>query len=239
MARVVELTPLQVRGLVYESRGKRLIDGIDLWIDGPGITVLMGPNGAGKSLLLRALHGLIRPTGGSVLWGGQPPNEPVRRRQSMVFQRPVLLRRTVVANIEFALGLRGMGGKDRCLEVLQQAGLAARARQPARSLSGGEQQRLVLARALALEPEVLLLDEPTASVDPASTAVIESIVNSARTAGTKVLFVTHDVGQARRLGDDVVFLHRGRVTEHSPSSVFFTSPASIEAADYLAGRILL
>jgi tungstate transport system ATP-binding protein len=157
----------------------------------------------------------------------------------MVFQRPVLLRRSVAANIDFALSLRGGGAPGRRAEILDHVGLGEYAPRPARLLSGGEQQRLALARALALEPEVLFLDEPTASLDPASVLMIETIVREAHAAGTKIVFVTHDVGQARRLADEVVFIHRGRVREHTDAARFFDRPESQEARDYLAGRIVL
>jgi tungstate transport system ATP-binding protein len=199
----------------------------------------MGPNGAGKSLLLRLLHGLLVPTSGVVLWGGRPLDAPLRRRQAMVFQRPVLLRRSAAANVRFALRLRGREQPGRVSDLLGEVGLEAQAGQPARLLSGGEQQRLSLARALAVEPMVLFLDEPTASLDPASTAAIEAIVKRARLRGTKIIFVTHDVGQARRLADDVVFLNQGRVVEHTPARRFFDEPLGQAARDYLAGRLLL
>jgi tungstate transport system ATP-binding protein len=233
------LLPLEVRGLTYAVRGTRLIDGLDLQLAGAGISVIMGPNGAGKSLLLRLVHGLLAPTGGSVRWNGRALDPPVRRRQALVFQRPVLLRRSVLANIEFVLRLVPGAPAGRARELLRHVGLDAMAGRPARRLSGGEQQRLALARALALEPKVLLMDEPTASLDPASVVAIEALVTEARAAGTKVVFVTHDIGQARRLADDVVFLHRGRVVEHAPAARFFTQPGSPQARAYLAGQLVL
>ncbi len=233
------LLPGEVRGLVYRVGEARLIDGIDLTIGSGTLTVVMGANGAGKSLLLRLLHGMLTPTEGQVLWGGEPWNDERRKRQAMVFQRPVLLRRSVVANIRFVLKLRRDAALRRAEDILREVGLAAQADQPARLLSGGEQQRLSLARALALEPQVLFLDEPTASLDPASTAAIENIVQTAHGRGTKIIFVTHDIGQARRLADDVVFLDRGRLAEHTPAGQFFDNPASEAARDYLAGRLVL
>jgi tungstate transport system ATP-binding protein len=232
------LLPAEARGLVLEAGGKRLIDGIDLALSAGAVTVVLGANGAGKSLLLRLLHGLIEPTAGTVRWAGQPPTEAVRRRQAMVFQRPVLLRRSAAANLEFVLGLRGRGGRERCRELLRSVELEGLAGRPARLLSGGEQQRLALARALATEPEVLFLDEPTASLDPRSTATIERIVREIHERGTKIVFVTHDLGQARRLAQEVVFLHAGRVVEHAPAPDFFSHPASPQASDYLAGRLV-
>ncbi len=233
------LLPLAVEGLGYEVRGNRLLDGLDLRLADPGVTVIMGPNGAGKSLLLRLTHGLLEPTAGRVRWNGAPLDESLRRRQALVFQRPVLLRRSVRANLEFVLRLRGGKGERTASYWLDHVGLAGMAERPARRLSGGEQQRLAMARALALGPEVLLMDEPTASLDPASTATIESLVAEARRAGTKVIFVTHDIGQARRLADDVVFLHRGRLMEHTAASTFFANPVSDAARNYLAGRLVL
>jgi tungstate transport system ATP-binding protein len=215
------------------------VDGIDLRIPARSLTVVMGPNGSGKSLLLRLMHGLIDPTAGQVLWDGRPMDETIRRGQAMVFQRPVLLRRSVAANIRFVLKHRGGSSSDRMAALLDEVGLASRAREPARLLSGGEQQRLALARALALDPRVLFMDEPTASLDPASTAAIENIVKRIHDRGTKIVFVTHDLGQARRLADDVAFLNRGRLVEHAPASQFFDTPESREARDFIAGRLIL
>ena len=157
----------------------------------------------------------------------------------MVFQKSVLLRRSVAANIDFVLGLRGPVDRKRRDQILDDVDLRAHAAHPARLLSGGEQQRLALGRALALEPEVLFLDEPTASLDPASTMSIEQIVKDAHGQGTKVIFVTHDIGQAKRLADDVVFVHRGRLVEHTPTNRFFADPSSAVARAFLDGRIVL
>ncbi len=229
----------QVRNLVYRTNGSTLIKSVSLALPDRSLTVVMGPNGAGKSLMVRLMHGLLQPTEGEVLWGGQPMSDSVRKRQAMVFQRPVLLRRSVAANIDFVLGLRGRRAADRTAAILDEVGLAERAGQPARLLSGGEQQRLALARALALGPRVIFMDEPTASLDPSATAAIEAIVHRVRDRGTKILFITHDLGQARRLADDVVFLHAGRLAEHSPAATFFDQPESREARNYLSGRLVL
>lgn len=230
----------RARGLTFAVGGQALVDDVDLALAPDSLTVIMGPNGAGKSLLVRLLHGLIPPSAGEILWDGQPLSTDIRKRQAMVFQRPVLLRRSVAANIDFVLGLRGRADKARRREILDMVGLADHERQPARLLSGGEQQRLALGRALATEPQVLFLDESTASLDPASVLMIEQIVTKARAQrGVKIVFITHDLGQARRLADDVVFMHRGKLVEHTPADRFFTEPKSRAARDYVAGRIVL
>ncbi|MCB1510767.1 MAG: ATP-binding cassette domain-containing protein [Hyphomicrobiaceae bacterium] len=233
------MLPLVTSGLTLTIDNNTLIDRVDLTIDEPGITIIMGANGAGKSLLLRMLHGLVAPTAGAIHWNGQPIGDAARKRQAMVFQRPVLLRRSVAANVDFALALSGPSDATRRDELLALVGLLDRSRQPARLLSGGEQQRLALARALATSPEVLFLDEPTASLDPASVLMIEEIVTKARASGIKIIFVTHDIGQARRLADEVVFLHRGRRVEQCNAASFFDSPTSEAARAYLEGRIIL
>ncbi|MBX2853517.1 MAG: ATP-binding cassette domain-containing protein [Rhodobacteraceae bacterium] len=230
---------LAARGLCFEAGGARLIDEVDLRLDAFGATVVMGPNGAGKSLLLRLLHGLIAPCAGELLWRGKAMGEAARRRQAMVFQRPVLLRRSAADNIDFALKLHRRADRDRRDMLLQHVGLLEKARQPARLLSGGEQQRLALARALATEPELLFLDEPTASLDPASTQMIETLVLAAKRNGVKIVFVTHDLGQAKRLADKILFLPGGRVAEHAPAARFFDRPTSEAARGYLEGRIVL
>src|SRR5215467_9905644 len=236
------LLPLELRNLSLETGGRRLIERIDLKLQDRGITVILGPNGAGKSLLLRLVHGLLEPTEGAILGGNAPMDTKIRHRQAMVFQRPVLLRRTAAANITYALGLRGIPRSERAsraLRALELAGLHHHAFTPARVLSGGEQQRLCLARALSLDPEVLLLDEPTASLDPASTLAIERLLISAKHRCIKVIVVTHDVGQARRLAQDVIFLHHGRLIEHQPAPRFFEQPESDTARAFMSGGLVL
>jgi tungstate transport system ATP-binding protein len=201
---------------------------------GPGApTLLLGPNGSGKSTLLRLAMGLSAPTSGIIAWGGrQQPGA----RLAMVFQRPVMLRRTAAANVAYALPARD---DVRVTELLTQVGLAALADRPARKLSGGEQQRLALARALARDPEILLLDEPTASLDPAATKAVEDIVRAVAASGVKIVMATHDIGQARRLAGEVVFLARGRLIERADAPTFFDSPATREAAAFLRGDLVI
>jgi tungstate transport system ATP-binding protein len=233
-----QILPLQTRDLIFEVKDSRIIDGINLNLDAGSLSVIMGPNGAGKSVLLRLLHGLIEPTSGTINYAAMPMSEAVRKRQALVFQRPVLLRRSVADNINFVLRLRGAADPARRDELLQRVGLLDYAKHPARLLSVGEQQRLALARALATGPEILFLDEPTASLDPASTGMIEQIARDAHAAGTKIIFVTHDIAQARRLADNVMFLHRGRLMEVTAAGNFFANPASSAAQAYLEGRII-
>ena len=229
-------TMIEARDLTYQAGNTRLLDIPALRLSPEGTTVVMGPNGAGKSLLLRLLHGLLEPTNGQILSDDSPLDEPARQRQSMVFQKPVLLRRSVAANMDFVLKARGKP-RDQRDTLLQRVGLADHANRPARRLSGGEQQRLAIARALATDPQVLFLDEPTASLDPASTLAIESIVSETVRSGVRVVFVTHDVGQARRLADEVVFLAGGKVAEQSTATTFFAGPQSEVARAYLTGSL--
>jgi tungstate transport system ATP-binding protein len=183
---------------------------------------------------------LLRPTGGRVTWGGRFDAAPARR--AFVFQRPVMLRRSVAANIRYALAAAGVDRRVRAectADLLDRVGLAALAERPARRLSGGEQQRLALARALARDPQVLFLDEPTASLDPAATKAIEDTIRTIAASGIKVVMATHDLGEARRLAGDIVLLHRGRVAEASPVEQFFSAPRTDAARKFVAGELLI
>ncbi len=232
------ILPLRLEGLVYVAGGRRLIEGIDLTVRAGRRLVVLGPNGAGKSLLMRLCHGLIQPTEGRIAWALP---ERARGAQGMVLQRPVLLRRSVRGNLGHALALAGFSSgrrRQRSEAALARFGLEALADQPARRLSGGEQQRLALARVWALRPEVLFLDEPCAQLDPAATGRIEAMIRSFAEDGTTVVMSTHDLGQARRLAEDVAFLHRGRLVEAGPAETFFARPQSVEARTFLAGELL-
>ena len=234
------LMPLTVRGLCYAAGGKTILDDVSFEVRDAARTVVLGPNGAGKSVLLKLCHGLLRPAAGEVRWAGRTPGE-TRRRQGMVFQRPVLLRRSVAGNLLHSLAIRDVPRPDRGALVdaaLQAAGLADKARQSARTLSGGEQQRLAIARAWVLKPAVLLLDEPSANLDPEATRAIESLILGFAATGTRVIMTTHDIGQARRLADAVIFLHKGRLLEHSPGAQFFAGPADPAAARFIGGGLL-
>jgi len=231
--------PLQLRGVVWKAGGERRLDGIDLSIEAGARTIVLGPNGAGKSLLLRLCHGLLQPSAGEINWRG-PAAAEAAGHQAMVFQRPVMLRRSAAANVSYALKLRGLDGEDRrarAAAALARAGLSNLAAQPARALSIGEQQRLALARAWAIEPEILWLDEPTASLDPAATFAVEGIIEAMHRGGCKIVMTTHDLAQARRLADEIVFLHRGRLLERQPADRFFAKPATAEGAAFVAGTL--
>jgi tungstate transport system ATP-binding protein len=230
--------PIFARGVGYARGGTPILTDVDVSIERGGRTFILGPNGAGKSTLLRLLHGLAEPTQGTLTWGGATVRPA---SQAMVFQRPVMLRRSAEANIRYALELAGVRGVEqdrRVLDALAEVGLLKLAGRPARVLSGGEQQRLALARAWALDPEVLFLDEPTASLDPAATRAVEDIVREIHARGTTIVMTTHNLAQAKRLADDIVFLHGGRLAERTPADEFFRVPRSAEAATYLEGERL-
>lgn len=230
------ILPLRLEEVSYAAGGRTLIERVSLTLEAGASTIVLGANGAGKSVLMRLMHGLLAPSAGRVEWAG----EGARRRQAMVFQRPVMLRRSAIGNVLYALAAAGVspGECERLArEALGEAGLAHLAARPARVLSGGEQQRLALARAWALHPEVLFLDEPTANLDPGATREVESVIRAFDAAGTKIIMATHSLGQARRLGDEVVYLHQGRVLERAPIERFFPHPATAEAAAFVRGEL--
>jgi tungstate transport system ATP-binding protein len=239
MSGVHGILPLTLREVRFAAGGRSIIDGVSAEIAAGPATIILGANGAGKSVLMRLMHGLLRPTSGQIAWRGQG-EERVRRGQAMVFQRPVLLRRSALANILYALELARIPAAERerqAMDALREVGLADVARRPARVLSGGEQQRLALARAWALHPEVLFLDEPTANLDPGATREIENVIKAFDASGTKIVMSTHNLGQARRLGDEVLFLHQGRLAESAPVERFLRQPASAEAAAFIKGEL--
>jgi tungstate transport system ATP-binding protein len=234
--------PISGKSLIYERDRRTIIDTVDLELGSArGVTVIIGPNGAGKSVLCRLLAGLLSPNAGSVTWAGVPPDRARVQKIGFVFQRPVMLRRSALANIEYVLAAADVPARERALLArcaLEQARLSEIAGSPAHSLSGGEQQRLALVRALVTRPDIVFLDEPTSSLDPGSTAAVECLVERARDAGTRFALVTQDIGQARRLAADVIFMHRGRVLERAPAETFFSSPRTSEAVSYLQGEIV-
>ena len=233
------ILPLALENISYASNGQQIISNISLTIDAEPSTIILGANGAGKSVLMRLMHGLLTPSAGRVRWN-EPDAASLRRRQAMVFQRPVMLRRSALANVLYALAVAGVPAAEReaqALVALDEVGLRHLARRPARVLSGGEQQRLALARAWALHPEVLFLDEPTANLDPGAAREIETVIKAFDAAGTKIVMATHNLGQARRLGDEVIYLQAGRVMERAPIEQFFARPATAEAAAFMKGEL--
>jgi tungstate transport system ATP-binding protein len=233
------ILPLVLREVCFAVGGRTIIDRVSAEIGAGPSTILLGANGAGKSVLMRLMHGLLAPTSGNIAWS-EPDPERRRRNQAMVFQRPVLLRRSALANVSYALKVARVPRAERealALEALASVGLAHLAHRPARVLSGGEQQRLALARAWALHPEVLFLDEPTASLDPSATREIERVIQAFDAAGTKIIMATHNLGQVRRLGDEVLFIDEGRLVERAPVEQFFSQPAAAEAAAFVKGEV--
>jgi tungstate transport system ATP-binding protein len=232
--------PIVLEDVSVRAREVTILDHVSLALAGEAPTVLVGPNGAGKTTLLRLAMGLISPARGRVTWGGRENVAPTHR--AIVFQRPVMLRRSAAGNIRYALAAAGVPRATRDArvdELLALIGLAGLGHRPARKLSGGEQQRLALARALAKEPQVFFLDEPTASLDPASTKAIEDVVRAVAARGVKVVMSTHDLGEAKRLGGEVVLMHRGRIIERAPSDAFFAAPSTEEGRRFIGGELLI
>ena len=232
--------PIVFEDVSIDAGNVTLLDRISLTFSLGAPTVLIGPNGSGKTTLLRAAMGLISQSRGRITWGGRERAPPTRR--AIVFQRPVMLRRSVAGNVRYALNAANLApaqDAERIHELLATVGLEHLGSRPARRLSGGEQQRLALARALGRDPAVLFLDEPTASLDPAATKAIEDIVRTIAGNGIKVVMATHDLGEARRLAGDIVMLHRGRVIETGAAPAFFNTPRTIEAKSFLAGELLV
>ena len=229
--------PVEAHGLGVRLGGRDILRDISLRLEAGMRTVILGANGAGKSVLLRALHGLIPLHIGRITWAGGP--RP-RGAEAMVFQRPVMLRRDALANIEYALAVNGVSGEARhrrARAAIERVGLSSAARRPARILSGGEQQRLALARAWALEPRILYLDEPTSNLDPTAAAEIERQILAIHESGTRIVMTTHSLGLARRVADEIFYLHEGRLAEHASAARFFAAPKSAEAAQFLKGEL--
>jgi len=232
--------PLVLENVSLQAGATVILNRISLAIAPGAPTLIIGPNGSGKTTLLRLCMGLARPLAGRVSWGGRADSPPARR--AILFQRPVMLRRSAAANVAYALVQAGMPRRQRAARIatlLERVGLADLAHRPARRLSGGEQQRLALARALARDPEILLLDEPTASLDPAATRAVEEIVLMAAQSGIKIVMASHDLGQVRRLAGDVIFLVRGALCERGPAADFLDHPATPEATAFLRGDLVI
>jgi tungstate transport system ATP-binding protein len=231
--------PLILEDVSFVAGGRPIIDRVSCEFTPGPRTVILGPNGSGKSVLMRLCHGLLLPTSGRIVWRGNR-DEHRPRAQAMVFQRPVMLRRSALGNVTYGLKLAQVPRAERdrrAREVLDAVGLTSVADRPARVLSGGEQQKLALARAWALAPEVLFLDEPTANLDPGATREVERIVDQIHGTGTKIVMTTHNLGQARRLADEILFISGGRLADHAPVERFFAEPSTAEAAAFIKGEL--
>lgn len=234
-----DLTPIQFRDLSVILGQKIILDKINCKIKSNSITAVLGPNGAGKSIFLQTINGLFSVQSGRLTFNLMEINQEIRKQQAMVFQNPVLLRRTVIANLQFISNLHNKESNRLLKKILSKVGLEGYEKKPARLLSGGEKQRLSMARALIINPNLLLLDEPTANLDPYSLNLIEDLVLEENSIGKTIIFTTHDMSQAKRLATDVIFLNKGKVLEQTISKTFFKSPKTLEAQKYINGEILI
>ena len=234
-----DLTPIRFKDLSVILGQKIILDKINCKIKSNSITAVLGPNGAGKSIFLQTINGLVSIQSGRLTFNSMQNNQEIREQQAMVFQTPVLLRRTVMANMQFVSNLRNKKSNQLRKNLLDKVGLEGSEEKPARLLSGGEKQRLSMARALIVNPNLLLLDEPTANLDPYSLNLIEDLVLEENSIGKTVIFTTHDMSQAKRLATDVIFLNKGKVLEQTVSKTFFKSPKTLEAQKYINGEILI
>jgi len=236
---VGSILPLNLENVTVTKRGKTLIGPINLQINATGVTAILGPNGSGKTTLLRLMNGLERPRIGSLAWNA--PVDEARKKQAFVFQTPIMLRRSALENITYPLKLRNTSideAMKAALKGLQRVNLEDVKNVSASFLSGGEKQKLAIARALVINPDILFLDEPTANLDGGSTREIEAIIKDTAASGVKVVMTTHDIGQGKRLADDVFFLYRGMLHEEGPAKSFFKVPKTKEAKSFLAGEIV-
>jgi tungstate transport system ATP-binding protein len=241
MRATASILPLCFEKVGFSVGEQDLVRDLDLTVERGHTTVLLGPNGAGKSVLLRLAHGLLAPTRGRIDWAAGEGEATGRRRHAMVFQKPVMLRRSAHANLTHALAAAGLGWRARRIkaaETLERFRLSHLSARPARLMSGGEQQRLAIARAWALDPELLFLDEPTSALDPAATRTIEEMLMGLKAEGRTLMMASHDLGQARRLATRIVLLNRGRIVESGPAAAFFARPRTEEAARFLAGELI-
>jgi len=234
-----DLTPIQFKDLSVILGQKIILDKINCKIKSNSMTAVLGPNGAGKSIFLQTINGLFSIQSGRLNFNLMEINQEIRKQQAMVFQNPVLLRRTVIANLQFISNLRNKESNRLLKKILSKVGLEGYEKKPARLLSGGEKQRLSMARALIINPNLLLLDEPTANLDPYSLKLIEDLVLEENSIGKTIIFTTHDMSQAKRLATDVIFLNKGKVLEQTISKTFFKSPKTLEAQKYINGEILI
>lgn len=239
---MVDSYPVEGRQLRIQRRGRLLLNVAHISLGAVPCSAVVGPNGAGKSLLIRTLCALTPADNGTVTWGGATPDRHRRRKVGLLLQRPVLLKRSALDNVIYPLRIAGLTrerARQLALVALEAAGMSQLATVFAPQLSGGEQQRLALARALALKPDMLFLDEATANVDTASTLSIEQQLQGAMAEGLRVVMVSHDMGQVKRLADEVILMHNGSIVEHSARDQFFNLTTNPATRRWLAGDLLL
>ena len=232
---------IEISDLSFEFNGKALISIEKLKVYEPKITVILGPNGAGKSLLLKLIQGIQKPSAGRIKLRGIPIEEN-QERLTMVLQAPILLRLSVYYNIAMCMNRSNFflssSEKEAIYRLLKKVGLEDKLNVPAKFLSGGEKQKLSLARALISNPSILLVDEPTSTIDPTTTLLIENMIREQSELGTKIIFVTHDINQAFRLANDAVMIYKGKIIEHGSVESFFQKPNSSFTKRYLSGSLL-
>ena len=233
------LTPIVVSNLSLLLGEIKILDKINCKIHNESIIAILGPNGAGKSMFLKSINGLIGVESRKIYFNSREINDHIRKDMALVFQKPTLLRRTVLENMQFVLEKKNKISNLQITNLLQRVGLDIYKYKPARLLSGGEQQRLSLARALLINPSLLLLDEPTANLDPYSLNLIEEIILDENKKGKTIILTTHDMGQAKRLAKEILFFNKGRLLEQTKAINFFKKPKTKEAQSYINGKILL
>lgn len=230
------MSGLKLTNVSYSVDGTGLLHDISFAQTSVGISAILGPNGAGKSLLLSLIHGVINPDMGRVTWDKIAAHK-TKLSRGFVFQTPIVLRRSVRANLAYPLKINGQHSETAIEAMLELSQLTPLADQPAASLSGGEAQRMAIARALITKPKTLLLDEPCSNLDPASTKLIEAMIGQFVADGGSVFISTHDLAQAKRLADVVLFINAGQLLEHSAAKSFFDAPQTPQAQAYLRGDI--
>ena len=231
--------PLIAENLVVEFKGQRILGPIGLNLSKGDIAVILGPNGSGKTTLLKSLHGIIKIKHGAISWSC--PKSESMAKQMFVFQSPVMLRRSVFENLTYPLTLCKTPKAEinrLADEWVSRISLKEVIHIAATRLSRGEKQKLALARALITKPEMLFLDEPTASLDGKTTLEIEKLLQNCAENGTTIMMSTHDIGQAKRLAKNILFLNKGKLESTQPAQIFFREPMSNNASKFIAGDIV-
>jgi ABC-type methionine transport system ATPase subunit len=227
---------LEIRELSKSYGKAKILSDINLSIDKGTILALIGPTGSGKTTLLRIIDLLEEPTTGQLIFDGiditeksEKEKRRIRRKMAMVFQKPAMFRSNVLDSVQYGLKIRGLKIKDKGMNALKTVGLSSYELRDANTLSGGEMQRLALARAIVVEPELLLLDEPMANLDPKSVAIIEELILAWTGQGTTIVMATHNMAQCRKLADGVAVLVQGKIVETGrPEGIFYSPKNEIE-----------